>query len=75
MRVKKTEKTWRLLVGSKRELRRRLTGEIIEGEVENLADDLLYGAEAVSKFTGLTLRQVYHQKDALGLRQLGEVAG
>jgi hypothetical protein len=65
-------KRWRLLVGSKRELRRRLTGAVIEGEVENLADDLLVGAAAISKFTGLTVRQIYHQKRALGLRQLGE---
>lgn len=68
------KRTWRLLVGSKKELRRRLTGEINEGECKNLADDLLYGADAISKFTGLTVRQVYHQKDALGLRQLGEAA-
>jgi hypothetical protein len=74
MRVKKTEKTWRVLVGSKRELRRRLTGQIIQGEIENLKDDLLYGAQAVSKFTGLTVRQVCHQKDALGLRALGDAA-
>jgi hypothetical protein len=74
MRVKKTEKTWRVLVGSKRELRRRLTGQIIQGEIENLKDDLLYGAQAVSKFTGLTFRQVYHQKGALGLRALGDAA-
>jgi hypothetical protein len=66
------KRTWRLLIGSKRELRRRLTGEAIKGEVENLADDLLIGAKAVSDFTGLSIRQVYHQKDALGLRQLGE---
>ena len=66
------KRTWRLLIGSKRELRRRLTGEAVKGEVENLADDLLIGAKAVSDFTGLSIRQVYHQKDALGLRQLGE---
>jgi hypothetical protein len=66
------KRTWRLLIGSKRELRRRLTGEAIKGEVESLADDLLIGAKAVSDFTGLSIRQVYHQKDALGLRQLGE---
>jgi hypothetical protein len=67
-------KTWRLLVGSKKELRRRLTGEIVKGECGNLADDLPYGAQAISEFTGLTVRQVYHQKNALGLRQLGEAA-
>jgi hypothetical protein len=68
------KKTWRLLVGSKRELRRRLTGEIIQSENQNLAGDLLVGAGAVSRFTGLSVRQVYHQKSALGLRQLGEGA-
>jgi hypothetical protein len=66
------KRTWRLLIGSKRELRRRLTGETIKGEVENLSDDLLIGAKAVSDFTGLSIRQVYHQRRALGLRQLGE---
>jgi hypothetical protein len=35
------KRTWRLLVGSKKELRRRLTGEIVKGECRNLADDLL----------------------------------
>jgi len=66
------KRTWRLLIGSKRELKRRLTGEVIEGELENLSDDLLIGAKAVADFTGLSIRQVYHQKVALGLRQLGE---
>jgi hypothetical protein len=40
-------------------------------ENEKLADDLLKGAPAISDFTGLTVRQVYHQQDNLGLKHLG----
>jgi hypothetical protein len=36
-----------------------------------LADDLLVGGDAISKFTGLDKRQVYYQADNLGLKRLG----
>jgi hypothetical protein len=58
------------LVGSKRNLRKVLTGEDCPPP-PNLADDLLYGAENIAKFAGLNPRQVYHQADALGLKRLG----
>ena len=40
---------------------------------ENLADDLLEGAEAIADFTGLTTRQVYYltNKNALPVFRLG----
>jgi hypothetical protein len=38
---------------------------------ERLADDLLRGAEEISEYTGLTIRQVYHQQKNLGLTHLG----
>jgi hypothetical protein len=33
--------------------------------------DVLYGAPAISKFTGLTVRQIYHQQANLELGKLG----
>jgi hypothetical protein len=65
---------WGVLVGSKRKLRQILLGEAADAEQvpdEKLADDLLYGAKPIADFTGLSVRQVYHQKDKLGLRPLG----
>jgi hypothetical protein len=63
---------WGTLVGSKTKLRRILTGEPIkEAPYQNLKSDLLYGAPAISAYTGLTERQVYHQQKALGLVRLG----
>jgi hypothetical protein len=63
---------WGTLVASKTKLRRILTGEPIKEEPsKNLKSDLLYGAPAISKYTGLTERQVYHQQKALGLVRLG----
>jgi hypothetical protein len=63
-----------VLVGSKRKLTEILTGEILPRKPdEKLSDDLLPGAQAISDFTGLRVRQVYHQKDRLGLRRLGEI--
>jgi hypothetical protein len=38
---------------------------------EKLADDLLKSAEEIAEYTGLTVRQVYHQSENLGLRRLG----
>jgi hypothetical protein len=38
---------------------------------ERLGDDVLYGARAISNYTGLTIRQVYHQQNALELTHLG----
>lgn len=38
---------------------------------EKLADDLLKSAEEIADYTGLTVRQVYHQSENLGLRRLG----
>jgi hypothetical protein len=38
---------------------------------EKLADDLLKGAPEIADYTGLSVRQVYHQQDNLGLRHLG----
>lgn len=38
---------------------------------EKPADDLLYGAQAISDETGLSVRQVYHQQKNLGLAHLG----
>jgi hypothetical protein len=61
-------KTWGVLVGSKRKLRKILTGE---APPDNLADDLLYGAQNIAEFTGLNPGQVYHQRVALGLTRLG----
>jgi len=29
------------------------------------------GAPAISEFTGLSIRQIYHQREALGVRHLG----
>jgi hypothetical protein len=34
---------------------------------EKLADDILYGAPEIADYTGLTVRQVYHQQENLGL--------
>jgi hypothetical protein len=72
---------WGILVASKKKLRQILTGEFSpkeknekeknEKEDETLADDLLYGAPAISEFTGLTEPQVYHQQKALGIVRLG----
>jgi hypothetical protein len=38
---------------------------------EKLADDMLYGAQAIADFLGLNPRQVYHQQRELGLAHLG----
>jgi hypothetical protein len=38
---------------------------------DRLADDLLRGAEQIAEFTGLTVRQVYHQQKNLRLTHLG----
>jgi hypothetical protein len=38
---------------------------------ERLADDILKGAPEIADHTGLTPRQVYHQKENLGLKHLG----
>jgi hypothetical protein len=66
---------WGILVGSKRKLTEILTGEVPpKAENETLADDLLFGASAISEFTGLTAPQVYHQKKALGLVRLGRTS-
>jgi hypothetical protein len=63
---------WGVLVGSKRKLRAVLTGEPPpKEESETLADDLLYGAIAISRETGLTVAQVYHQQKVLQLVRLG----
>jgi hypothetical protein len=63
---------WGILVASKKRLRQILTGESSpKDDNETLADDLLYGAPAISEFTGLTAPQVYHQQKALGLVRLG----
>lgn len=43
----------------------------MQSQNEKLADDILYGAEAIADYTGLTVRQVYHQQDNLGLGRLG----
>ena len=62
---------WGVLVGSKRKLRRILTGEpVAEDQSEILANDLLYGAPAIAEYTGLTTRQIYHQQGPLGLTRL-----
>jgi hypothetical protein len=63
---------WGVLVGSKKKLQEILRGEsAVEDQSETLADDLLYGATAIAKYTGLRERQVYHQQKALGLKRLG----
>jgi hypothetical protein len=63
---------WGILVGSKKKLRQVLTGEPpSKEESETLAGDLLFGAIAISRETGLTVPQVYHQQKALGLVRLG----
>lgn len=36
-----------------------------------LADDLLQGADAIADYTGLTTRQVYHQRKNLPLFTIG----
>ncbi len=38
---------------------------------ERLANDLLRGAEQIAEWTGLSVRQVYHQQRNLGLTHLG----
>ena len=40
-------------------------------ENETLADDMLYGAQEITNYTRLTVRQVYHQQKNLGLKHLG----
>jgi hypothetical protein len=40
-------------------------------ENEKLADDMLYGAQAIADYLGLDPRQVYHQQRNLGLTHLG----
>jgi hypothetical protein len=40
---------------------------------EKLADDLLFGAEQIAQYLGLTPRQVYHQQQRLGLIHLGSL--
>jgi hypothetical protein len=40
-------------------------------KTETLADDILYGANAIAQFTGLSERQVYHQQRNLQLAHLG----
>ena len=42
-------------------------------KAEPLAVDLLYGAPAIAAFTGLTVRQVYHQQANLELSKLGAI--
>jgi hypothetical protein len=70
MTKKSKAKRWRVLVGSKRKITLAITGED-PGPAESLKVDALYGAEAVADYSGLTLRQVYHQKERLGLRPIG----
>jgi hypothetical protein len=36
-----------------------------------LADDLLFGAEAIAAFTGLPKRTVFYKATGLGVRRLG----
>jgi hypothetical protein len=38
---------------------------------EKLADDMLYGAPEIADYTGLSIRQIYHQQANLGLGKLG----
>jgi hypothetical protein len=40
-------------------------------ETEKVADDILYGAEAIAEYTGLSPRQVYYQAPNLKLKRLG----
>jgi hypothetical protein len=40
-------------------------------KTETLAADILIGAEQIAAFTGLNLRQVYHQATNLKLKRLG----
>jgi hypothetical protein len=69
------KRTWAPLVGSKRRLTEILTGEVLpKNPDEKLADDLLIGAPAISDYTGLKERAVYHKARALGLRRLTETA-
>jgi hypothetical protein len=42
-------------------------------KAEPLAVDLLYGAPAIAAFTGLSIRQIYHQQANLGLGKLGSI--
>ena len=43
----------------------------MSSKTEKIADDLLYGAEAIANETGLRLRQVYAKQDELGVTHLG----
>jgi hypothetical protein len=64
---------WGALFGSKRKITEILTGDILPRKPdEKLADDILQGAQEISDFSGLKPRQIYHQKEKLGLRRLGE---
>jgi hypothetical protein len=68
----KKRQTWGVLVASKRRLREILTGETLpKVEGETIADDLVVGVPAISKETGLTKAQIYHRRDALGVKRLG----
>jgi hypothetical protein len=42
-------------------------------ENKRLADDILAGAAAISEFTGLNVRQIYHQQENLGIKHLGSM--
>ena len=64
---------WGALFGSKRKITEILTGDILPRKPdEKLADDILQGAQEISDFSGLKPRQIYQQKEKLGLRRLGE---
>ena len=72
MKRRNSEKrTWGLLIGSKRQIRQMLTGEVLPRDPnETLADDLLIGCTAIAKYSGLKPRTVYDKVDALGLKRL-----
>jgi hypothetical protein len=65
---------WGKLYGSKRKIRELLTGEKLPPPApgEPLATDLLDGATEISAFTGKPAAWVYHNRDKLGLRTLGD---
>jgi hypothetical protein len=75
-RPKGTPNKWAKLYGSKRKIRELLTGEKLPPPApgEPLANDLLDGATEISAFTGKPASWVYHNRDKLGLRTLGETA-
>jgi hypothetical protein len=64
---------WAPLHGSRRRIRKEMTGEELPAPAldEPLAHDLLSGAAAIAAFVGKPVAWVYHNRHRLGLKTLG----